>query len=151
MTADVTAPPPTPPTSSFVRPAIGLLAGLGVSLFTIFIGTVIAGILTLHGPNALHSPYPAGYVWGKLAAAALASLAGGFATSRITAGRSLFTVVVLALILCIAAAGPALRGATLAPGDPAWFALTQALVVGLGAVVGGLLERRGEATARRAS
>ena len=140
--------PPPPPTSSFVRPAIGLLAGLGVSLLIIWIGTVAAGIMTLHGPDALHSPYPSGYVWGKLVAAALGAFAGGFATSRITSGRSLYTVLLLALILLIAAAGPALRGMA-PPGDPRWYPLTQALVVGVGVLLGGVLERRRDAGAAR--
>ena len=140
----MTVPPPPPPTSSFVRPVIGLLAGLGVSLLIIWIGTVIAGVMTLRGPDALHSPFPAGYVWGKLVAAALGAFAGGFATSRITSGRSLYTVVLLALILLIAAAGPGLRGLA-PPGDPRWYPLTQALVVGVGVLIGGLLERRRDA------
>jgi hypothetical protein len=137
---------PPPPTSSFVRPAIGLLAGLGVSLLIIWVGTVAAGVMTLRGSDPLHSPYPAGYVWGKLVAAALGAFAGGFATSRITSGRSLFTVLVLALILLIAAAGPALRGMS-PPGDPHWYPLTQAIVVGIGVLLGGLLERRRDAGA----
>lgn len=145
------APPASPPASSFVRPAIGLLAGLGVSLLIIFIGTVIAGVMTLRGPVALHSPFPAAYVWGKLASAALGALAGGFATSRITATRSLFTVLLLAVILFIAAAGPVVRGATLSPGDPAWYPLTQAVVVGLGVLIGGVLERRHDVMSRRRS
>lgn len=146
----MTSPPTAaPPTSSFVRPAIGLLAGLGVSLLIIFIGTVLAGVMTLRGPDALRAPFPAVYVWGKLASAAMGAVAGGFATSRITATRSMFTVFLLAVILFIAAVGPALRGARLSPGDPDWYPVTQALVVGVGVLIGGLLERRREAAAAR--
>lgn len=139
---EMTAPPPTPPTSTFVRPAIGLLAGIGVSLLVIAIGTVIAGIATLRGPDALTTAFPAGYVWGKLVAVAIGALAGGFTTSRITVGRSLYTVFVLALILFVAAAGPALRGTNAFPNDPAWFPLTLAIVELTGVVMGGLIERR---------
>lgn len=141
-----TAPPPAPPTSTFVRPAIGLLAGIGVALLLTYVGTVIAGMFTLRGADALTKAFPAGYVGGKLVAAALGAFAGGFTTSRITAGRSMFTVFVLALILFIAAAGPALRGPGAFPNDPAWFPLTLAIVELVAVVVGGALERRMERT-----
>jgi len=138
----MTTPPPAPPTSTFVRPAIGLLAGIGVAILAIAIGTVAAGIATLRGPNALTTAFPAGYVWGKLIAASLGALAGGFTTSRITVGRSMYTVLVLALILFVAAAGPALRGSNAFPNDPKWFPLTLATVELVGVLIGGLLERR---------
>jgi hypothetical protein len=138
---NMTAPPPAPPTSPFVRPAIGLLAGIGVALLLIAMGTVIAGLFTLRGPDALTTAFPVGYVWGKLVAAAVGAFAGGFTTSRITAGRSLYTVVVLALILFVAAGGPALRGTNSFPNDPAWFPLTLAVVELIGVVIGGLVER----------
>lgn len=138
----MSAPPVAPPTSSFVRPAIGLLAGIGVALLLIAVGTVMAGVFTLHGVEALSKPFPAAYVWGKLAAAIVGGLAGGFTTSRITIGRSLFTVVVLAVILFVAAAGPALRGANAFPHDPAWYPLTLAAAELVAVMIGGLLERR---------
>jgi hypothetical protein len=139
---EMTAPPPTPPTSTFVRPAIGLLAGIGVSLLVIAIGTVIAGVFTLRGPDALTTAFPAGYVWGKLVAATVGAFAGGFTTSRITAGRSMYTSLVLALILFVAAGGPALRGIAAFPNDPTWFPLTLAAVELLAVLAGALLERR---------
>jgi len=100
-----------------------------------------AGIGTLRGPGALTTAFPAGYVWGKLIAAATGALAGGFTTSRITVGRSMYTVFVLALILFVAAAGPALRGNNAFPNDPAWFPLTLAIVELVAVVIGGLVER----------
>lgn len=138
----MTAPPPAPPTSTFVRPAIGLLAGIGVSLLVIAIGTVLAGIFTLRGADALTKAFPAGYVWGKLVAALVGAFAGGFTTSRITVGRSMYTVLVLALILFIAAAGPALRGDNAFPNDPEWFPLTLAVVELAAVLIGGVIERR---------
>ncbi len=139
------APPPVPPSSTFIRPAVGLLAGIGVALLVIAIGTVIAGLFTLRGADALTKAYPAGYVWGKLAAATVGALAGGFTTSRITVGRSMFTSFVLALILAVAAAGPALRGGGSFNLDPSWFPLTLAAVELVGVLVGALIERRLEA------
>lgn len=137
----VSTPAPAPPTSQAVRPAIGLLAGIGVALLLIAAGTVVAGLFTLHGADALTKPFPAGYVWGKLVAAAVGALAGGFTTSRITVGRSLFTVLILALILFVAAAGPALRGAGAFPHDPRWFPLTLAVVELVGVLLGSAIER----------
>ena len=142
----MTAPPPAPPTSRFIRPAVGLLAGIGVSLLVIAIGTVIAGVFTLRGADALTKAFPAGYVWGKLVAAGVGAIAGGFTTSRITIGRSMYTVLVLALILFVAAAGPALRGANAFPNDPSWFPLTLAVVELVGVCGGALIERRLEGT-----
>lgn len=135
------APPPTPPTSTFVRPAIGLLAGIGVALLVIAIGTVVAGLFTLRGADALTKAFPASYVWGKLVAAAVGAFAGGFTTSRITTGRSMYTVAVLALVLFAAAGGPALRGASAFPNDPSWFPLTLAIVELIAVMLGGLFER----------
>lgn len=144
----VTLPPPAPPTSSFVRPAIGLLAGIGVALLVIAVGTVLAGVFTLHSADALTKAFPASYVWGKLAAAAIGALAGGFTTSRITVGRSMYTVILLALVLCAAAAGPALRGPRAFPNDPSWFPLTLAAVELVAVVVGGMIERLLDARGR---
>ena len=139
---NVSDPAPAPPTSQVVRPAIGLLAGIGVALLLIAIGTVVAGLLTLHGGDALGKPFPAGYVWGKLVAAAVGALAGGFTTSRITTGRSLFTAVVLGLILSVAAAAPAVRGTGTFPNDPRWFPFALAAVELVGVLLGAVIERR---------
>ena len=141
----VTAAPPCRPPRQVVRPAIGLLAGIGVALLLIAVGTVLAGMFTLHGAEALSKPFPRAYVWGKLAAAAVGALAGGFTTSRITMGRSIFTVVVLAVILFVAAAGPAVRGSASFPNDPRWFPLMLAALELVGVLLGAWLERTLEA------
>lgn len=136
-----TAPPPAPPTSTFVRPAIGLLAGIGIALLVIAIGTVVAGLFTLRGADALTKAFPAGYVWGKLVAAVIGAFAGGFTTSRITTGRSMYTVGLLSLVLFAAAGGPALRGTSAFPNDPSWFPLTLAIVELIAVMLGGVFER----------
>lgn len=140
----VSSAPPPPPTSGAVRPAIGLLAGIGVALLLIAIGTVVAGLVTLHGADALGRPFPAGYVWGKLVAAVVGALAGGFTTSRITVGRSLFTTVLLAVILCVAALAPAVRGTNAFPNDPPWFPFALAAVELVAVLLGAVIERRVE-------
>jgi hypothetical protein len=69
---------------------------------------------------------------------------------RLTAERSAYTVLLLALILMMAALGPLLRQAPTAPGQPAWFALALVVVNPLAALAGGLLMRRVDARRRAA-
>ena len=70
------------------------------------------------------------------------AMAGGFATARITTGHTLFTTLVLALILLMSALTPVLRDAPSAPGQPGWYALSLVIASPLGALLGGILERR---------
>ena len=79
---------------------------------------------------------------------ALGAAAGGAVTARITAGRSAYSVFLLALILMMSALGPVIRHVAPAPGQPAWFALALAVVNPLCALAGGLLTRRAEARRR---
>jgi hypothetical protein len=72
----------------------------------------------------------------------IGAMAGGFATARITVGHTLFTTLVLALILLMSALTPVLRHAPAAPGQPGWYALSLVLAGPLGALLGGILERR---------
>jgi len=138
----MTDPRPPLPTSSSLRPALALLAGLGVTVLLVFFGVTISTLAALRGvdPSAYVAPswtYPTHTVISFLGA-----LAGGFTTARITAGRTLFTTLVLALILLMSALTPILRHAPTAPGQPVWYALALALASPLGAMLGGLLERR---------
>ena len=138
----MTEPRPPLPTSSSLRPALALLAGLGVTVLLVFFGVTISTLAALRGvdPSAYVAPswtYPTHTLVSFFGA-----LAGGFTTARVTAGRTLFTTFVLALILLMSALTPILRHAPSAPGQPAWYALSIALVSPLGAMLGGLLERR---------
>jgi hypothetical protein len=142
----MTAPasPPSSPASAAIRPALGLLAGLGVTVLIVFLGVTITTLAALRGvdPKSYVAPdwtYPT-----HLAISALGSLAGGLTTARVTAGRSLYTVLLLALMLLMSVAGPLLRGERGAPGQPEWYPIALAIVAPLGVIVGGVLERRRE-------
>jgi len=130
------------PTSSTIRPALALLAGLGITVLIVFLGVTITTLAALRGvdPKAYVAPfwtYPT-----HLVISALGAAAGGFATARITTGHSLFTTLVLALILLMSALAPVLRGTPGGAGQPDWYPLALAIVSPLGALLGGLLERR---------
>jgi hypothetical protein len=130
------------PTSTTLRPALALLAGLGITVLIVFLGVTISTLAALRGvdPKAYVAPlwtYPT-----HLLISAFGAAMGGFATARITTGHSLFTTFVLALILLMSALTPVLRGTPGGPGQPDWYPLSLAIVSPLGAMLGGLLERR---------
>ena len=130
------------PTSSSIRPALALLAGLGITVLIVFLGVTITTLAALRGidPKAYVAPfwtYPT-----HLAISALGAMAGGFATSRITTGHTMFTTLVLALILMMSALAPVLRGTPGSAGQPDWYPLSLAIASPLGALLGGFLERR---------
>ena len=138
----MTDPRPPLPTSTSMRPALGLLAGLGVSVLVIFLGVTISTLAALRGvdPKTYVAPfwiYPT-----HLFISFLGAIAGGFTTARITSGRTLFTTLVLALILLMSALAPVLRHRPGAPGQPDWYALSLAIASPLGVLLGGILERR---------
>ena len=138
----MTDPRPPLPTSSSLRPALALLAGLGVTVLLVFFGVTISTLAALRGVDPATYVAPAWTYPTHTLISFFGALAGGFTTARVTTGRTLFTTFVLALILLMSALTPILRHAPSAPGQPAWYALSIALVSPLGAMLGGLLERR---------
>jgi hypothetical protein len=138
----MTDPRPPLPTSSSLRPALALLAGLGVTVIIVFFGVTISTLAALRGVDPKSYVAPAWTYPTHLVISFFGAMAGGFATSRITAGHTLFTTLVLALILLMSALGPVLRHAPSAPGQPVWYALSLVVASPLGALLGGLLERR---------
>jgi hypothetical protein len=143
MTAPSTGRPSIP-TSTSLRPALGLLAGLGVTVLIVFLGVTITTLAALRGVDAKSYVAPFWTYPTNLLISVLGAVAGGIATARITAGRSLFTVLVLALILLMSALTPVLRGAAAAPGQPRWYPLALAILPPLAVLLGGVRERRKE-------
>jgi hypothetical protein len=139
VTGSVASPPPPP--LSFLRPALALLAGLGVIVLIVGVGTIIATLGALRGvdPKSFQ-PSPL-YRSVVIALTVFGAFAGGFTTGRITAGRSLFTVLLLALMLLVSGIVPVLRNSA-SLRDPRWYSLTLAIVSPLAIVAGGLFERR---------
>lgn len=142
MTAPVTT---TPPTSSIVRPALALLAGLGITVLIVGPGIVVATLAMLRGvdPHAFR-PSSANLVV-YLVINAVGAFAGGLATARMTVGRSFYTVFLLALILFTSAMVTVLRATGDARAEPQWYNVGQSVVVLAAALLGGFLERRREA------
>jgi hypothetical protein len=148
----VTAPerPTPPPVSTSLRPALALLAGLGITVLIVFTGVTISTLAALRGQDSASYVAPAWTYPTHLVISAVGAFAGGVATARITEGRTLFTVLVLALILMMSAVGPVLRHVPPTPGQPAWYAVSLAIVSPLATLAGGLLERRASARRRLA-
>jgi len=138
----MTDPRPPLPTSTSMRPALGLLAGLGVTVLLVFLGVTISTLAALRGVDAKTYVAPFWTYPTHLIVSFLGAWAGGFTTARVTHGRTLFTTLVLALILLMSALAPVLRHTPGAPGQPDWYALSLAIVSPLGALLGGILERR---------
>jgi hypothetical protein len=129
-----------------MRPALGLLAGLGITALIVGPGIIVATLAMLRGvdPNTFRPSTPNLAVY--LAITAVGTFGGGFTTARITAGRSFYTVFLLALILFMSAMVPVLRGPDpTAPPRPQWFLVAQAAIVLVAALLGGWLERRRQA------
>jgi hypothetical protein len=142
MTAPITTPPDN---RSFIRPAMALLAGLGITALIVGPGIIIATLAMLRGvdPNSFR-PSPANLVV-YLAINAVGALVGGAATARIAAGRSVYTVFLFALVLFMSAIVVVLRGKDPAQAGPQWYTIGQAVTVLVAALAGGLLERRRQA------
>jgi hypothetical protein len=143
MTAPVTS---APPTSSMMRPALGLLAGLGITALIVGPGIIVATLAMLRGVDPrTFSPSTSGLVV-YLVITGIGAFAGGLTTARITTGRSFYTVFLLVLILFMSAMVPVLRGVDpSAPARPQWFLVAQAAIVLLAVLFGGWLERRRQA------
>jgi hypothetical protein len=128
---------------SFLRPALALLAGLGIFVVFVFLGTVVLFVI-MQVRDPLHPAVA--LLLCQLAVNAVGALIAGFATGRITWGRSLYTIFLLAVILSMSSLIPLLKGAA-AVGDPSWFQLARPAVILFGILFGGLLERRQSSSA----
>lgn len=141
MNEPAAAPPRS--SSTFIRPTLALLAGIGVTVLIVLFGTLVSTLAALRGVDPNHFVPTVGYLATNVIVSALGAMAGGFTTSRITAGRSFYTVFLLAVMLFVSGAIPAFRG-TATAGQPTWYPLTVALIAPFGVLIGGALERRRE-------
>ena len=142
MTAPTTT---TPPTSSIIRPALALLAGLGITALIVGPGIIIATLAMLRGVDPQTFRPSAANLMVYLVINAVGAFVGGLATARITIGRSFYTVFLLALILFTSAMVTVMRAKGDARAEPQWYNVGQAVVVLLAALLGGFLERRRQA------
>jgi hypothetical protein len=142
---------PPLPASRSLRPALALLAGLGVTVLIVFFGVTISTLAALRGVDPKSYVAPAWTYPTHMLISFVGAMAGGFATARITTGHTLFSTLVLALILLMSALTPVLRHAPSAPGQPEWYALSLVVASPLGALLGGILERRRSRTPSSAS
>jgi len=133
---------PPLPASRSLRPALALLAGLGVTVLIVFFGVTISTLAALRGVDPKSYIAPAWVYPTHMLISFFGAMAGGFTTARVTTGHSLFTTFVLALILLMSALTPVLRHAPSAEGQPAWYAMSLVIASPLGALLGGILERR---------
>ena len=138
MTGSV-APPPPP---SFVRPVLALLAGLGVIVLIVGVGTIIATLGALRGVDPKSFQPTPFYRAVVIALSVLGAFAGGFTAGRVTLGRSFFTIFLLALMLFVSGVVPVLRSKGDQPGEPRWYALSLAILSPLAVLAGGVFERR---------
>jgi hypothetical protein len=145
---DATSVPGAPPTPSFIRPALGLLAGLGIFVLAYAVPVVIGTLVMLQGvsdPTAYQPP--PGFQLFNLVVGALAGMASGWLVGRMTVGRSWYTLLLLALILCVSPLAEARRAA--AEGKSPQLLIAIAVVAPAGALLGGWLERRRTAASAR--
>ena len=132
------SPPLPPPSPSFLRPALSLLAGLGIFVVVIVLGTIVVFVSAagsdLKNPGSI-------LLVAQLVLNALGAMAAGFATARMTTGRSPYTLFLLAIILSTSSLVPVFR-ASASAGEPQWFLLARPAVILLGILISGALERR---------
>jgi hypothetical protein len=131
-------PPPPPP---YLRPLLGFLAGLGVTVLVIAPGVIILTFASLRDADSAHFVIPPAFLVMASIIHLAGSMAGGLTTSRLTTGRSFYTVFLLATVLVTALVTQSAKG-TPRPGEPTWYPLGLAFIVGVGSLAGGVLGRR---------
>jgi hypothetical protein len=139
--AATTAPSEPPPTPSFIRPALALLAGLGIFVLVYALPIVFVTLLLLRGVSnpAAYQP-PTEFRLFTLVLGALAGAVSGFAVARMTVGRSWYTLLLLALVFCVSPLAEARKAAV--AGKSYYFLIALAVVAPVSALLGGWLERR---------
>jgi hypothetical protein len=118
---------------------MSLLAGLGIFVVIVVVGTIAMFVVArVRDPKLITD----GLLVGQLVLNAVAAFAAGFATARMTWGRSLYTVILLAVILSVSSLVPLLQHASTTL-EPIWYLQWRPALVLLGVLAGAFLERRG--------
>jgi hypothetical protein len=102
---------------------------------------LIATLAALRGVDPAKFVATPGYLAVSVAILLIGAMAGGFTTARLTVGRSFYSVFLLATVLVTALVSQALKG-TPKPGEPSWYPMSLAVVIGAGTLLGGVLQRR---------
>ena len=136
----MTSPAPVSPIRlpSFALLCIALLAGMGIFVVVVGIGTVIAYVATKSADP--RSPTTSLLV-ALLFVNAVASTLAGLATGKMTRNHSLYTVLLLALMLATSSSVPLVQSAA-RMGEPDWYLVTRCVVVLVGIIAGGVWQRR---------
>jgi hypothetical protein len=118
-----------------------IVIGFLVATILVMLVTYVAALLLVpdfpEDPQAL----PTGaYLVANLVGSYLAAVAGGYAAARIAGRAPLMHAGALALLFL---AMTAASGAESAPGQPAWYPATVAMLGAVGALSGGWLQSRG--------
>jgi hypothetical protein len=125
---------------------MALLAGLGITALIVGFGVVTATLAMLRGVADPAAFRPStGNLIVYLIINAVGAFAGGFATARISVGRSFYSVLLLALVLFMSAMVMVLRAKDAAQAGLQWYIVGQAVSVLVAALLGGFLERRRQA------
>lgn len=132
------------------RLVVAVLAGLGVTILVVLVGTLIAVKLAPSGvdPATLERTLregvtlPRAYLALNLAFSAAAALAGGYVAGRVANRRGSKAVRVLAALLLLSGVLSLTGRNGNAPGQPAWYPYVLLLLGPAGVVVGGSLVRR---------
>lgn len=130
----------------FVLLIISLLAGMGLFVVVVGAGTVLAYVAT--GSTSPQNP-SAALLGALLLVNALAAVFAGLATSKMTRQNSLYTVLLLALMMTMSSIVPLVRGSENA-GEPQWYLLARCVLVFAGILAGGALQRWGGRAAESA-
>lgn len=135
--------------SGWQRLVVAVLAGLGVTILGVLLGTLVAVKLAMSGmdPATLErtlqegATLPLAYLALNLATSAAAALAGGYVTGRVANRRGSKAVGVLAALLLLSGVLSLTGSDGNAPGQPAWYPVVLLLLGPVGVVVGGSLVR----------
>ncbi len=130
--------------SPFLRPLLALLAGVGIIVLITVPAVLIMTLGVMRGVDPRKFQPGSGYLGATLAVIAVGNFAGGFTAAKITAGRSIYTVMLLAVMMLASSLKPVIKPDS-ARREPPWYPPVVACLAPLGVIAGGVLQRRRDA------